>query len=295
MTDTFIQARLITSNTIAEVPTVEVSHEALIQAWARLQDWLHEARDDIRLQQIISKDTAEWNRYKQSADRLYRGSQLKEALQWRKANLPSLDEDRFLQASIKERQRASRRTFLIGLIGVAGIAGTSFLVTTLHERDISSLPQPIQPRTYSVSAPVAGVAWSPDGKRLASTGDNAQIWDASSGRLLLTYNRTGPVYSAEWSPDGKRIALGTLDKTVQVWDVSTGSLLLTYKGHTNEVRSVAWSPDGKRIASGSGDTTVQVWDTSSGRHLLTYTGHTAEVMNVAWSPDGNASPRVPLM
>src|SRR5262249_22955217 len=113
VTNAFTQARLLTANTVGGISTIEVSHEALIQAWPRLQDWLHEARDDMRLQQSISADAADWNRYGQPADRLYRGSQLTEALKWRVANLPSLAEDRFLQASIKERLRSRRRTFLI--------------------------------------------------------------------------------------------------------------------------------------------------------------------------------------
>ncbi len=67
-----------------------------------------------------------------------------------------------------------------------------------------------------------------------------------------------------WSPDGKRIASasgveGEGDYTVQVWDASTGKTLLTYTGHTEAVHAVAWSPDGSRIASASQDRTVQVW------------------------------------
>ena len=54
--EAFTAARLLTSNTIAGVPTVEVSHEALIREWARLSDWLREAREDIRFQQSLSED-----------------------------------------------------------------------------------------------------------------------------------------------------------------------------------------------------------------------------------------------
>jgi WD40 repeat protein len=68
------------------------------------------------------------------------------------------------------------------------------------------------------------------------------------------------VNAVAWSPDGKRIASGSQDKTVQVWDASSSNTLLTYRGHSYAaVSSVGWSPDGKRIASGSWDGTVQVW------------------------------------
>ena len=58
--DAFIAARLLTTNEIAGTTTIEVSHEALIREWPRLAGWLREAREDIRLQQTISKDAAEW-------------------------------------------------------------------------------------------------------------------------------------------------------------------------------------------------------------------------------------------
>ncbi len=266
VTDAFTKARLLTTNKVAGVSTVEVSHEALIQAWTRLQDWLHEARDDIRLQQAISEDTIEWKRHGQPADRLYRGSQLSEALRWRETNLPSLQEDRFLQASIKERARERRRAFLIGLVGVAGMAGTGLLVTLLPRPEPESHPQPkIEGLLYDYQGhtdSVKSVTWSPDGKRIASASNDStvQVWDASSGSLQLSYQgHTSWVKSVAWSPDGKRLASASY-KTVQVWNASSGSPQLTYRGHTDSVMSIAWSPDGKRIASASGDKTVQVWD-----------------------------------
>jgi eukaryotic-like serine/threonine-protein kinase len=67
------------------------------------------------------------------------------------------------------------------------------------------------------------------------------------------------VYAVAWSPDGRRIASGSQDHTVQVWDAQSGKTLLIYRGHTDFVNAVAWSPDSQAIVSGSDDGTIQVW------------------------------------
>ena len=127
------------------------------------------------------------------------------------------------------------------------------------------------------------VAWSPDGKRLAtgSRDDTAKVWDAETGKELLTLSgHEDSVTSVAWSPDGKRLATGSWDDTAKVWDAETGKELLTLNGHRDAVSSVAWSPDGKRLATGSEDNTAKVWDAATGRELLTLKGH--RVRFTAW-------------
>jgi WD40 repeat protein len=135
---------------------------------------------------------------------------------------------------------------------------------------------------------VWSVAWSPDGRHLASATDDGtvQVWDASTGNTLLTYRgHTDSVKSVAWSSDGTRLASGSVDQTVQVWDAATGSTLHTYRKPLSLVQAVAWSPDGKRLAAGADDRTVQVWDAATGSTLLIYQPHSAAVNGLAWSPD----------
>ena len=75
-----------------------------------------------------------------------------------------------------------------------------------------------------------------------------------------------------WSPDGKRLATASWDRTAKVWDAASGQELLTLGGHTGDVNSVAWSPDGKWLATASGDWTAKVWDAASGQEWVTLKG-----------------------
>jgi len=65
-----------------------------------------------------------------------------------------------------------------------------------------------------------------------------------------------------FSPDGKVLASRSDDRTIKLWDVQTGRALQTLTGHSHYVNSVAFSPDGKVLASRSDDETIKLWDVS---------------------------------
>jgi serine/threonine protein kinase len=125
-TDIFVKARLLTTSANENIETtIEVSHEALIREWPRLVDWLRTTREDIHLQHVISEDAAAWEHNKRPGDRLYRGTQFKEARAWAKRNTTSKQEHAFLQASSARQLRASLSliTVLLLVIASSGIAG----------------------------------------------------------------------------------------------------------------------------------------------------------------------------
>ena len=110
---------------------------------------------------------------------------------------------------------------------------------------------------------VKSVAFSPDGKTLASGGgDNViHLWDIGTGKRKMTLvGHTHWVFSLAFSPDGKTLASGSVDSDIRLWDPRTGEPKKTLTGHGNWVRSIAFSPDGKTLVSGSDDGSVLIWE-----------------------------------
>jgi eukaryotic-like serine/threonine-protein kinase len=139
---------------------------------------------------------------------------------------------------------------------------------------------------------VTGLAFSPDGARLASAGwhATAKVWDATAGDVALDLDgpggHTGHILGLAYSPDGKRIATAGGDGTARLWEASGGRPGPVLRGHQGPVAAVAFGPDGKRLATAGHDRLVRLWDAATGEESLTLRGHEAPVLAVAFSPDG---------
>jgi WD40 repeat protein len=178
--------------------------------------------------------------------------------------------------------------------------------------------------TRSARGQVKAVAYRPDGKLLATGGDDGTIrlWDPASGALLrmlvsshpvesLSWSKDGAVLAAagawafaslweadtgrllhrlpwaslvSWSPDGQTLAVG-VDNGLLEWDRATGRETHRHQYDINP-QALAWSPDGKTIAVGLSDKTARLWDVASWKETHKLQGHDGkQVRGIAWSPD----------
>ena len=115
----------------------------------------------------------------------------------------------------------------------------------------------------------AGSVWTAGGS--PDKPGEIEVWDAVTGKEALTLRGHDALVTAvAFSPDGKRIASGSWDRTVKLWDAATGQETLSLRGHAGEIRAVAFSPDGKRIASAGGVLgklagDIRLWDAATGQ------------------------------
>jgi WD40 repeat protein/beta-lactamase regulating signal transducer with metallopeptidase domain len=114
-----------------------------------------------------------------------------------------------------------------------------------------------------------------------------RLWDSASGKEIRQFmGHTDQLGGIAFSPDGKRIASGSLDKTIRLWESETGTSIRVLEGHQAQVISVAFTPDGKRLVSGSHDKTVRLWNVETGKTLHVFEGHTDWVRGVAFRMNG---------
>jgi WD40 repeat protein len=146
---------------------------------------------------------------------------------------------------------------------------------------------------HTLAAGSGPVSFSPDGRRLASTGSyrgwtTVKVWDTATGQELFAMRgHQDPVWDVAFAPDGRSVVSASGDRTIKLWDLTTGAERATLRGHTDQVDAVAFSPDGKLLASASHDRTVRLWDLATLKEHSVFQGHASRVTSVAFTPDGH--------
>ncbi len=137
---------------------------------------------------------------------------------------------------------------------------------------------------------VWALAITPDGKQLASGGDDNDItlWNIESGEQLGTFKgHTDKITDLSFDKEGKILASASYDDTARLWSVAEQKVMHVLQAHSDHVQSVAFSPDNKLLATGSNDDTIHLWNVESGEIAGNpFKGHTNKVFDVAFLNDG---------
>jgi WD40 repeat protein len=135
-----------------------------------------------------------------------------------------------------------------------------------------------------------GASLSPDGKLLATAGEDApvRVWDTASHRQVAALQgHEGLTMGAVFSPDGRTLATTGFEGTVRLWAVDTWRQLAVLAGHRGWVWPVTFTPDGNTLATGSEDHTVRLWDVRARKERAVLRAHSYWVWRVVVSPTGD--------
>ena len=317
-----LTARLmVVSDTESGGERVEVTHEALLDAWPRLVAWRREDAEGARLRDQLRAAVRQWDERGRPSGLLWRGDALAEYRLWRERYPGSLTagEEQFAAASLADAARSRRRTR--ALIGGAFAVLLAFAVVLLflalriagqrsaaeeararsadNERDAKKSAADLHDlllsqyesqgrRLLLADDPLQALAYLARAAELGARGFGhdflvTQAVRATDGQILAVQH-DGLVRRARLSPDGRQFATASFDHTARIWDARTGALLHRLE-HAGPVRIAIFSPDGARVLTASGDGTAALWEAGSGRrvHVLAVPGGAT---NAIFSPDG---------
>ena len=301
---------------------VEIAHDALLQAWKQLRDWLGDGQLDRALYSQVVTDATTWDSNGRDSSYLYRPGRLATidaaAARWQGAParhlpLPATGEA-FLDAAHQAARRAARRQrgVIAGLLALTVIAISAAGIAVNAAADASrQAANASRQHAIALSRQIAAESLAADSanpltaRRLAVAAWRVFPTDQAGlvlANLLMEQQQHGilpgnpakqGVSAVAFSPDGKLLAAAYGDGTVRLWNPATQQAVgapIPAATSPEGVFSMAFSPDGKLLAITSDSGTVRLWNPATGQavgaSLPADTAPIEGVTSVAFSPDG---------
>ena len=291
-------SRLVVTNynNTTKQETVEIVHEALIQHWDTLREWMKSDRDFRVWQERLRQAKEQWETTdKKDKDLLLRGAMLalaQEKLRERAKELISEDEQEFICESIKESERLKKRNSSINIVlvilsilslGLSIVSSglSSFANQKQQQAEIRELEvllesaEKLLASNQKFDALIASIQAAEKLKKLDNIPPSVQgeLTQKIRKNLLKLVDNVDQidrldghenwVYGISFSPDGNTLASVSADNTLRLWEKEEAfwqNTQIEEEAHQEWIYDVAFSPDGKKIATASRDRTVKIWN-----------------------------------
>ncbi|MDC0746417.1 nSTAND1 domain-containing NTPase [Polyangium mundeleinium] len=289
--------------------TVELCHEALIERWPKLRQWIEESAQDAQFRSELRAAAQQWEARGQADGLLWRDRAAREAQAWlshRRAERGEaaplglgLREERYLLAVVALLERAERRRrqttmgVLITLVAVASIV--SYLALVAVREAERAQAEAVQARNANRMATARQVQFDPttvlalvreiEPPRAPRGSSDLARWALDTGVAAVVLNGTGGFNHATFSPDGTLIAAASNDKTVRVWRADGKGEPRVFPLDVVGTCGT-FSPDGKRLLIAAATPTVHVWNVDGTGQPIVLRGHTEVVISAAFRRDG---------
>ena len=312
--DSFARYRLLLLDRDPDTrePTIELAHEALLRAWPRLQQWVDEARDDLRNQRRHALAAAQWSESGRDPSFLLTGSRLEQTDQWARRSrvmlapierdylaaslseretLAAAEESRRAREATIERRALTRLRVLVLVLGLGALAAASLSLFAWSEGQHAAREARIATARELSAAAVANLDADPERSILLAlaavdatrSADGLVLPEAEealhqavvASRIVLTVPGEGGY--VDWVDNA---TLGSVFVTqgiedsgmVNVRDAATGEVLRSWRADEIDVNDVAFSADGSLLATTGDDGYLKLWNPATSEELARWGG-----------------------